>query len=399
MVEMFKNIQNEEPETFIVNYLKLDSIDKVKDQIRARDFPGSIKSPYPKPANEVVVPYLKKFLNALVTDYRGKFDYKTDIFPQMVLENGSYFIKFNGKYLTNKRGSSNPTFETELDNMNPERQQWQITLDAETGRYSIINAFDSRYLNELGNFTANATTNPFEAAWHTYTIYRLNGKYAIQNGGSAGTKMWTANNTRISIGSADEATHNTYIFEIVSIADETAEYPMIYPEESYYVKSDDLYLTNNNPRRSGGTPTFKDFIEDNSNNTQLWKFVIDSKSNRYKMTSAADSRYVNELGVFGTNPYYDSWNTYLMSERGGKYSIRNAGDAGKDFWGIANENNALRIIKSDLGFDESFLFELVPFGNYTSTDRLLSKRGSIQQLPNNIYLLSDYDVESMRLFL
>ncbi len=215
MMNMLENIQNEEPELFIENYLRLDAIDKEKDLIRSRNFEGSIKNPFPKPANHVVVPYLKKFLNVLVSDYRSKFDYGKEVFPETVIENGTYFIKYNGKYLTNVRGSSNPSFVEKRDDMNPQRQEWVINMDAETGRYSIISSEDSRYINELGSFTLNNASNPYDAAWHSFNVFHLDGKYAIQNGGSAGENMWTANATRISKGSQKEASNDTFIFEII----------------------------------------------------------------------------------------------------------------------------------------------------------------------------------------
>ncbi len=394
MMNMFDNIQNEEPELFVENYLRLDSIDKVKDVIRSRDFPGSIKNPFPKPANHVVVPYLKKFLNVLVNDYRSKFDYGSEVFPKTVLENGTYFIKYNGRYLTNARGSSNPSFVEKRDDTNPQRQEWVINMDAETGRFSIISSEDSRYVNELGNFTKSNTTNPYEAAWHSYNIFRLNGKYAIQNGGSAGDNLWTANATRISKGSQKEASSETFIFEIIPTSGDNPEHAILEVGENYFIKHEGLYLTNNNPKGSGQTPTFNE-LNENNKSAQEWIFTVDTQSKRFKLVSAADNRYVNELGVFGTNPFYSTWNTYLISEVDGKYSIRNAGEAGTQYWGINNG----RIERGGLSLQESYLFEIISSNPNTSVKDVLEVSNSKLSIAGNrLTLSSDNTVSVMQLY-
>ncbi len=394
MVDMYKNLAASEPELFVKNYLKLDSIDKVKNKIRSRDFTGSIKSPYPKPANEVIVPALTKLLNTLVLDYKSKFNYRLDVFPAQVLENGVYYIKQNGKYLTNVRNSTNPTFVATRDDANPQRQEWKIAIDPETGRYNIMSAEDSRVVNELGNFSIN----PYEAAWHTYRIYRLNGKFAIQNSGSAGNNFWTGNGTRISKGTVVEPTSDTFVFEIVPTSNEAILYPNFDQENTFYVKSNNKYLTNKNIKGSGGTPTFEELKENDKSFSQEWSFPVDKTVNRFKFLSAADNRYVNEHGVFGTNSFYSTWNTYLISEIGGRYSIRNAGEAGTNYWGAYEEASALRLGKSSAAFADSYTIEILPARVFSSTHALTASRANLVVLKNKLQLNCESDVDCLKLF-
>ena len=160
-------------------------------------------------------------IGELVAEYKENYDYRLDIFPAQVLENGTYYIMYNGKYLSNTRprvSASVPQFVAGRDTIRPQRQEWKITLDATTGRYKIVNLEDNRYLNEKGAFTVSDDTNPYEAVWHSYNIQLLaNGKFAIQNAGSAGDKFWTANATRVAAGSSNVNIPDKYIFDIVAM--------------------------------------------------------------------------------------------------------------------------------------------------------------------------------------
>ncbi len=391
LLEMKTALQSEDSVTFINLCLETDSLEEVQNKIRSRDFPGSIKSPYPKPGNEFVAPFLKKFKGYLIADYRNKFTYRTDIFPAILLETDSYFIKFNGKYLTNKRGSSYPTFEEVRDDMNPLRQEWKVGIDPETERYSIFNAEDDRYLNEKGDFTANVTTNPYEAVWHTYNISRFNGKCAIQNGGSAGKNFWSVSNNKVVKGSANELSYDDFIFEIVPVVNETIKYPVIEFGKNYFIKVAGKYLTNNNPKGSGGIPTFKSLVTNENDLTQKWVFTVDSQTDRIKLVSAADGRYVNEKGEFGTNQYYPTWNTYLLGELGGKFAIRNAGDAGTKFW-KANT----RVEYGDAPEAESYVFEIVSAETETSVKNTRQSNLSLSLSGETIRLVGA-DVQKMQL--
>ena len=369
LLDMYEALNAEDSVAFINHYLKTDSLEIVQGKIRSRDFSGSIKNPYPKPANEVVAPFLKQLKARLINNYRNKFDYRTDVFPTILLENGNYYIKYNGKYLTNRNANAsggNPEFLADRDSINPQRQEWTVTIDPITERYSIRNTQDNRYVNELGNFGVNS----YEAIWHTYNLHRFSGKYAIQNAGSAGDKFWQSNATRISPSTDNLLSSGNFLFEFVPVGQESALHPVITFGETYYVKFNDNFLTNNNPNGSGGNPTFRTYITTPDSKTQKWIFTLDTTSDRVKLVNAVDNRYVNELGAFGTNQYYPAWNSYVITELGGKFAIRNAGDAGDKYWKAGT-----RIEAGDAGQADSYIFEIVSDKTATSVKKKFSQKG------------------------
>jgi hypothetical protein len=253
-------------------------------------------------------------------------------------------------------------FQTEQDNIRPQRQEWKITLDGTTNRYKIINLEDNRYLNENGSFTVSDATNPYEAVWHTYDITQLaNGKYAIQNGGSAGTAYWTVNGTQIQKGNST-ALPEKYVFDIIPLGG-TANEPFIEQDEVYYIMDGDRYLTNTNVKGSGGTPTFKSVAEPAT--AQEWKIVPDANGgNCYKITSNADGRYVNEYGVFGSNQYYADWNTYLLTRMGDMWSIQwtqSAAKNGASYIVVSGD----RLEAKGVGRQESYTVNIVKKGDNT----------------------------------
>ena len=322
IIEMNKALANGTPEAFIDNYLKYKEYNEAQTALRSRNFAGSLKVATPVVGTVHIEPFIKDIVGTLVAEYKEIYDYRTDVFPAQVLENGTYYIMYNGKYLTNnnKAAGSKPSFQAEQDNIRPQRQEWKISLDPSTNRYKIINLEDNRYLNENGSFTVSDATNPYEAVWHTYDITLLaNGKYAIQNGGSAGTAFWTVSGTQIQKGNST-ALPDKYIFDLVPLGG-TPKEELIDRNEVYYITDGRRYLTNTNVKGSGGTPTFKEVDEPAA--AQEWKIAPDANgSNCYKITSGADGRYLNEYGVFGTNQYYADWNTYLLTLMGDKWSIQ-----------------------------------------------------------------------------
>lgn len=324
IVEMNNAIACENPDSFINSYLRYKEYDESQAALRARDFTGSLKVATPVVATLHVEPFIKETLGTLIAEYKEKYDYRKDVFPAQVLENGTYYIMHNGRYLTNNQpnvASSIPQFIESIDDIRPQRQEWKITQDPTTNRYKIVNLEDNRYLNEKGEFTVSNETNPYEPAWHTYEITQLaNGKYAIRNAGSAGDKFWTVSGTRVSKGNSGEALPDKYIFEIVPLGGK-ADGCFIESDGIYYIMDGDRYLTNNNVKGSGGTPTFKEVTEPAA--AQEWKISIDANGkNCYKITSNADGRYMNEYGEFGTNQYYSDWNTYLLTRMDDLWSIQ-----------------------------------------------------------------------------
>ena len=325
LVEMRNALQCANPDSFINSYLRYNDYLTAQEALRSRDFEGTIKQATPVVATVYVEPFVKDVLGELVAEYKESYDYRTDVFPAQVVENGTYYIMYNGTYLTNitpNTPNSIPQFVAELDDVRPQRQEWKISIEPSTGRYKIINLEDNRYLNEKGQFTVNESTNPYDAAWHTYDIYRLaNGKYGIQNGGSAGDKFWTSNGSRVSAGSSSEPLPAHFVFDIVPMNGAVKEETIISANGIYYIIDGGKYLTNKNIGGSGGTPTFESVASPGL--AQEWLITPDAAGkDYYKIVSNADGRYINEYGVFGTNVYYSDWNSYFITMRDGLFSIR-----------------------------------------------------------------------------
>ena len=371
IIEMNNALTNKDPESFIDNYLNYKEYDETQSALRSRDFAGSLRVATPVVGTVHIEPFMKDIIGTLVAEYKDVYDYRTDVFPAQTLENGTYHIMYNGKYLTNnnKAAGTKPVFQAEQDNIRPQNQEWKIALDGATNRFKIINLEDNRYLNENGSFTVSDATNPYEAAWHTYNITLLaNGKYAIQNGGSAGTAFWAVNGTQIQKGNTT-ALPDKYIFDIVPLGGAAKE-ALIDKEELYYIMDGNRYLTNTNIKGDGGTPTFKEVAEPAA--AQEWKIAPDAGgSNCYKITSNADGRYINEYGVFGTNQYYADWNTYLLTFMGGKWSIQwtqSAAKNGTSYIVVSGD----RLEAKGVAQSESYTVSIVRKGDDTSIDSTVS---------------------------
>ena len=367
LVEMNNALLAENPDSFINSYLRYQKYPEAQSALRARDFSGSLKVASPVVATVHVDPFIKENIGELVALYKDNYDYRTDVFPAQVLENGTYYIMHNKRYLTNLGGNV-PQFRAAVDTVRPQRQEWKITTDPSTNRYKIINLEDERYINEKGEFTVSNETNPYEPVWHTYEITLLaNGKYAIQNSGSAGTNFWNVNGTRIEKNSSSEALPDKYIFDIVPLGGAAKE-ELINTDETYYITDGKRYLTNNNVKGSGGTPTFKEVDEPSV--AQEWKITIDTNGkNCYKITSNADGRYMNELGVFGTNQYYADWNTYLLTMMGDKWSIQctqSATKNGINYIVVSGD----RLESKGVARNESYTVNFVKKGDGTSIDEI-----------------------------
>lgn len=362
LMDMYNALLAQNPEAFIESYLKYNELNESQEALRSRDFEGTLKWAKPEVATVHVAPFLKSTLASLVTLYRSLYDYRTDVFPAQEVENGTYFIKYNGYYLTNRTpnvAGSTPQFISTRDDVRPQRQEWKISLDPETNRYKIINVEDSRYLNENGKFSANNSTNPYEAAWHTYNIVRMaNGKYSIQNAGSAGSKFWTVSGNKIQQGANDAVLPSSFIFDIEPI-EGADSYPTIENGECYYIMVDGQYLTNGNPGATGGKPVFKTI--ETPGTAQEWVIEQDADGqNFYKITSKADGRYVNEYGVFGTNEYYADWNTYMIAMMGYKFSIHTTQSAVDNTGGLRYWNRVGDAIEqdADLVRTASYIFDI-----------------------------------------
>lgn len=184
-------------------------------EIRSRDYPGSIKNPVPDCGTLVLRPFTKKTMHEAEHYYRELWGNEDKLFTDPVLDDGQYYICYQGQRLTNIDANPNrtgdyPQFVAYNDTINPARQQWQVKMEVTTERYSIKNAQDSRYINDLGTFW-QSYGNPFDTAWHTYILTKDSntGLFSIQNAGSAGRKYWTIEDNRITLTDKPAA-----IFEI-----------------------------------------------------------------------------------------------------------------------------------------------------------------------------------------
>jgi hypothetical protein len=335
MMNLYTLLEKGDEQGFIAAYEQLVQLEQDQKAVISRGFEGSIKKPNPTVANEVVGPFIKTCTKGLIRNYKSAHTYCTDIFPAELIEEGRYYIKVNGRWLTDVNANPDrvgdlPVFQASEDVINPQRQEWNITIDPVTERYKITNAQDGRYLNEHGYFWRDKNNNPYDPAWHSYEIYRLNGKYAIKTAGNAGGRVWTANEECIMQTPDRDLRYEHFIFEIIPVGGNTTECPVVEPGEPVYIlDGEGRYLTNTSVNGVGGTPEFMAKKDDDS---QLWQFNLVDETGRFNLTSVADGRYVNEVCNFGANPYNPQWNTYVLLEKGEVFAIRNAGNGGTNFW-------------------------------------------------------------------
>ena len=397
LCNLFDHLNAATPEAFVEDYLKILDLTEEQRSILSRDFPGSIKSPNPVVADVYVGPFIKKQLENAVQLYKQQFNYRLDVFPAEVIEYGTYYIMYEGKYLGNPKAGTvggNPVFQEELDLINPTRQEWLIAKDTETGRYKIINVKDDRYINEHGNFSVG-DTNPYEAVWHTYDIYFMNGKYAIQNGGKSGTEFWATDGKRISKSGSSAFTYDHFVFDLVPI-EGAKDFVEIKAGKKYAILNEaGEFSTNTNPNGSGGAPKFQ-ARKGTTNKAQYWNFTLDKSQGRYKLTSARDNRYVNELGEFGTNQYYADWNTYFLLNRSGFFSFQNGGSAKPYFWYIDGD----RIYSKEMDRNDSYQFRIMEYDVATGIDSPLESTSTIQVVVSSgvIHANSAVPVTAMRLY-
>ena len=354
VMDLYALLNAGDEKSFIAAYEELVALEQAQKAVISRGFEGSIKKPNPTVANEVVGPFIKTCTKTLIREYKSKHAYRTDVFPAELIEEGRYYIKVNGRWLTDANANPDrtgdfPVLQASEDVINPQRQEWNITIDPVTERYKITNAQDGRYINEMGNFWRDKNNNPYDPAWHSFNIYRLNGKYAIQTAGNAGGRVWTADEERINPTNEKTIRYEHFIFEIIPVGGAAAEPSVVEPGAAVYIiDGNGLYLTNTN----GGAPEFAAKSDDNS---QLWQFNLVDETGRFSLTSVADNRYVNELGRFGSNAYNAQWNTYILQEKGGVFSIRNAGHAGNNYWVVDGKYAST----ANIPWAESFQFKIV----------------------------------------
>ena len=216
-IQMVTDLAQKDSVAFIGHYRAQLQLEQKQKGIISRNYEGSIVKAKPVVSGDVVTPWLNEKLADIVKVYKKQFNYGHEYFPVQAIEDGEYFIKVNGAYLTNAQAGADrvgdyPVFQEERDVINPQRQQWVIEQNSKTGRYKIYNKQDGRYINETGAFWFHKDRNPFDAAWHTYLLVKQEGKWSIQNAGSAGKGFWQREGNRISSNGAGE-----FIFEIEKV--------------------------------------------------------------------------------------------------------------------------------------------------------------------------------------
>lgn len=186
---MYTDLFNADTTAFVNDYIEYADLTDRASKIASRNFPGSVKVAYPMVGSLYAEPLLRRGVSMMIDEYRHRFTHRLDVFPQLALESGSYRIRHDGRWLGNPEAGSTggrPVWQAAEDDVNPDRQIWRVTYDAATGRYSIVNAKDGRYVNERGAFTVSDKSNPFDAEWHTFVIERTDGGLTVRQGGNAG---------------------------------------------------------------------------------------------------------------------------------------------------------------------------------------------------------------------
>ncbi len=221
VMDMHSALAGADSIAFVDAFLEYSDLTDRASRLESRNFEGSIKTAHPVAGSLYAEPFLKGSVTRMADDYKSSYSYKTDIFPAPVIANGAYHIAGpDGRLLGNPDAGStggNPVWQSGEDNVNPDRQLWRITLIPETDRYQIANAKDRRYINEMGSFSRNEQTNPFDADWHTFVIERNpdgSDTFAIRNGGMGGNSYWLIEGDRIITRRLPQGT-NPYIFRFI----------------------------------------------------------------------------------------------------------------------------------------------------------------------------------------
>ena len=215
-LNMVKDLESKDSVAFVGHYKALTKLTQQQKAIVSRDYEGSIVKAKPVVSGDVITPWILDNVDMLIKTYKANYSYCAEIFPVNAIEDGVYFIKVNGEYLTNvnagpDKAGDYPVFVAERDNINPQRQEWVIEHNNITGRYKIYNKQDGRYINEAGAFW-RSTRYVFHHDWNTYNLVKVGDRWSIQNGGRAGEKYWKRSGDRITGNGTED-----YIFEIEKI--------------------------------------------------------------------------------------------------------------------------------------------------------------------------------------
>lgn len=221
IIDMYEALNNKNEKKFVDDYESFVKLQQEQKGILSRNFKGSIKKPNPAVASDVVSPFITRTLKYLVRLYKENYTYRTDIFPVEVLEGGKYYIKCNGMWLTNANADANrvgdfPVWIKEKDLVNPQRQEWIVSMEALTGRYKIINAQDGRFLTYKGAFRSS-DNEKYDKEYHSFDILVKNGKYVIITTPKAGNLIFTVDGMRIKSIENKKLNEEQFVFEFIPI--------------------------------------------------------------------------------------------------------------------------------------------------------------------------------------
>lgn len=208
LLRMQRLLAKGKAEEFMASYKELQSIESKQGAIRSRDFPGSLNAPYPKPADQVIAPFLAWFKRQLYSGYRKTHTYEVDKLPTSLIEAGSYYIRVQGAYLTNT--TEGVQLVAEADSINPQRQVWSISLDQESGNYIITNAQDQQRLNSSLKLTRSA-----DNLRDSFVLHRNDkGHFALQNAKEALGYIWGLKDGKLQIIYRKAVKPEDYILEL-----------------------------------------------------------------------------------------------------------------------------------------------------------------------------------------
>ena len=208
LLRMQRLLAEGKAEEFMASYKELQIIESKQGAIRSRDFAGSLNAPYPKPADQVIAPFLAWFKRQLYSDYRKAYTYEVDKLPTSLIEAGSYYIRVEGAYLTNT--TEGVQLVAEADSINPQRQVWSISLDQESGNYIITNAQDQQRLNSSLKLTRSA-----DNLRDSFVLHRNDkGHFALQNAKEALGYIWGLKDGKLQIIYRKAVKPEDYILEL-----------------------------------------------------------------------------------------------------------------------------------------------------------------------------------------
>lgn len=221
VTDMYTALNENDEKKFVDNYELSVKLEQEQKDILSRNFEGSIKKPNPAVASDVVSPFITRTLRYLIRLYKENHTYRADIFPVEVLEGGKYYIKCNGMWLTNANADANrvgdfPIWVKEKDVINPQRQEWIVSMETLTGRYKITNAQDGRFLTDKGAFRSSESVK-YDKELHSFDIYTTNGKFAIVTPAKSGGMTLTVGDSRIKTERINKLNAKHFVFEFIPV--------------------------------------------------------------------------------------------------------------------------------------------------------------------------------------